>query len=41
MIKIAIVGATGRMGLCLIKAVALSDKAKLTVAIARTGSQIS
>lgn len=38
MIRIAIVGATGRMGLCLIKAVALSDKAKLTVAIARTGS---
>ncbi len=38
MIRIAIVGATGRMGLCLIKAIALSDKAKLTVAIARTGS---
>jgi 4-hydroxy-tetrahydrodipicolinate reductase len=40
MIKIAVVGASGRMGLCLIKAVELSDKTKLTVAISRTGSDV-
>jgi 4-hydroxy-tetrahydrodipicolinate reductase len=38
MIRIAVVGATGRMGLCLIKAVFLHDKTKLTVAITRTES---
>lgn len=38
MVRIAIVGATGRMGLCLIKAVALNHKTELTVAIARDGS---
>lgn len=38
MTRIAIVGATGRMGLNLIKATVLHDKTKLTVAIARAGS---
>lgn len=38
MIRIAVVGATGRMGLCLIKAAFLHDKTKLTVAIARAES---
>ncbi len=38
MTRIAIVGATGRMGLNLIKAAVLHDKTKLTVAIARAGS---
>lgn len=39
MTRIAIVGATGRMGLNLIKAAVLHDKTKLTVAIARAGSE--
>lgn len=38
MVRIAVVGATGRMGLSLIKAVFLHDKTALTVAIAREGS---
>lgn len=38
MVRIAIVGATGRMGLRLIEAVALSNKTQLTVAIARAGN---
>ncbi len=39
MTRIAIVGASGRMGLNLIKAAVLSDKIKLTVAIARAESK--
>jgi 4-hydroxy-tetrahydrodipicolinate reductase len=38
MIRIAIVGASGRMGQCLIKATALADKATLSAAIARPDS---
>ncbi len=38
MIRVAVVGASGRMGLCLIRAVALSDKTELTAAISRPGS---
>ncbi len=38
MTRIAVVGANGRMGLCLIKAAFLHEKTKLTVAIARAGS---
>jgi len=39
MIRIAVVGASGRMGLCLIKAAELSDKTALSVAISRAGSE--
>jgi 4-hydroxy-tetrahydrodipicolinate reductase len=35
MVRIAVVGATGRMGVCLIRAVTLSDKTRLTAAYAR------
>ncbi len=38
MIRIAVVGASGRMGLCLIKAAVLADKTTLTVAVSRPGS---
>ena len=38
MIKIAVVGATGRMGLSLIKATTLNKETQLTAAIARTGN---
>jgi len=38
MIRIAVVGANGRMGLSLIKAAELSDKTALTAAIARPGN---
>ncbi len=38
MIRVAVVGAPGRMGLCLIKAAALAEKTELTVAVARAGS---
>lgn len=38
MLRIAIVGASGRMGLCLIKAAALSKSVELTAATARPGS---
>lgn len=38
MVNIALVGVSGRMGLCLIKAAALSDQAELTVAVSRAGS---
>lgn len=38
MTRIAVVGASGRMGLCLIKAAALADKAELTVAVSRPDS---
>lgn len=40
MIRIAVVGAAGRMGLCLIKAAELSDNTSLTVAISRAGSDV-
>ena len=40
MIRIAVVGASGRMGLCLIKAAELSDKTALSVAISRAGSDV-
>lgn len=35
--RIAVVGASGRMGLCLIKAAVLADKAALVVAVTRPG----
>lgn len=38
MIRIGVVGASGRMGLCLMKAAMLTDKAELTVAAVRSGS---
>jgi 4-hydroxy-tetrahydrodipicolinate reductase len=38
MMRIAVVGASGRMGLCLIKAAALAKNAELTVATSRPGS---
>ena len=38
MLRIAVVGATGRMGLCLIKASVLSDKAEFSVAVSRAES---
>jgi len=38
MTRIAIVGATGRMGLCLIKAAASAEKAELSVAVSRPES---
>lgn len=38
MVRIGVAGATGRMGLCLIKAVALADQARLTVATVRPGN---
>ena len=38
MIRIAVVGASGRMGLCLIKAAVLADKTTLSVAVSRPGS---
>ncbi len=40
MTRIAIVGANGRMGLCLMKAAFLNDKTKLSVAIARAKSDV-
>lgn len=39
MTRIAVVGATGRMGLCLVKAVFLNENTELTVAIARVGGE--
>ena len=39
MIRIAVVGASGRMGHCLIKAAVLSDKTALVVAASRPGSE--
>jgi 4-hydroxy-tetrahydrodipicolinate reductase len=38
MMRIAVVGASGRMGLCLIKAAALAKHAELTVAVSRPNS---
>lgn len=38
MVRIALVGVSGRMGLCLIKAAALSDQAEFTVAVSRHDS---
>jgi 4-hydroxy-tetrahydrodipicolinate reductase len=38
MTRIAVVGASGRMGLCLIRAAALTDKTALAVAVSRSGS---
>ncbi len=38
MTRIAVVGSSGRMGLCLIKAAALANKAELTVAVSRPDS---
>lgn len=40
MIRIAVVGASGRMGLSLIKAAALADKTALVVAVSRPGSNV-
>ena len=43
MIRIAVVGVSGRMGLCLVKAAELSENTKLTVAVSRpeSGNQAS
>lgn len=38
MARVAVVGASGRMGVCLIKAAALSDQVDLTVAVSRPDS---
>ncbi len=38
MIRVAVVGASGRMGLCLIKAAELAEKTSLSVAVTRAGS---
>lgn len=38
MIRIAVVGASGRMGLCLIKAAVLADKTTLSAVVSRPGS---
>ena len=38
MIRIAVVGASGRMGLCLIRAAVLAEKTSLVVAVSRPGS---
>ena len=38
MVRIALVGVSGRMGLCLIKAAALAELAELTVAVSRSES---
>ncbi len=38
MTRVAVVGASGRMGLCLIKAALLSKQAELTAAVSRPGS---
>ncbi|MGR9116001.1 MAG: 4-hydroxy-tetrahydrodipicolinate reductase [Gammaproteobacteria bacterium] len=38
MVRVAVVGASGRMGICLIKAAALSNQAELTAAISRADS---
>lgn len=38
MVRIGLVGVSGRMGICLIKAAALSDHAELTVAVSRPDS---
>ncbi len=38
MIRIAVVGASGRMGLCLIRAAVLAEKTALVVAVSRPGS---
>lgn len=38
MIRVAVVGASGRMGQCLIKAVALSEQTQLSIAICRSQS---
>ncbi len=38
MMRIAVVGVSGRMGLCLIKSVALTRNAELTAAVSRPGS---
>ncbi|GFO72217.1 4-hydroxy-tetrahydrodipicolinate reductase [Bathymodiolus japonicus methanotrophic gill symbiont] len=38
MIRVAVVGASGRMGLCLIKAAELAEKTTLSAAISRSGS---
>ncbi len=38
MIRVAVVGASGRMGLCLIKAAELAEKTSLSIAVTRPGS---
>ncbi len=38
MIRVAVVGASGRMGLCLVKAADLSKNTELTIAVSRDGS---
>lgn len=38
MIRVAVVGASGRMGVCLVKATVLAEQTELSVAVSRTGS---
>jgi dihydrodipicolinate reductase (EC 1.3.1.26) len=38
MVRIAVVGASGRMGLCLLKAALAAENAELTVAVSRPDS---
>lgn len=38
MLRVAVVGASGRMGLCLIKAAELAENTTISVAVSRTGS---
>lgn len=38
MTRVAVVGASGRMGLCLVKAAVLAEKTELSVAVSRAGS---
>src|SRR5512139_766637 len=40
MVRIAVVGASGRMGLCLIRAAVLAERAALVVAVSRPGSDV-
>jgi len=39
MVRVAVVGASGRMGLCLLKAALQASNADLTVAVSRPESQ--
>lgn len=40
MVRIAVAGASGRMGLCLIRAAVLAERAALVVAVSRPGSDV-
>ena len=38
MMRVAVVGASGRMGLCLVKAAVLSENTEFSIAVSRAGS---